>query len=351
MKKVAILVASILIAGNFGVKVFADEVTTSYKEQAGITPDSILYPIDTAVDNLRVTLTSSEEKEAALLTDIAEERLGESEVMAEENKIEEAEKALEDYNEKITEAADKLQEIVNTTDENVGEEEQAKIDELEKDIQEAQEDSLEILDDIQEKVGEENSEVVDKIIETQTAKKEAVAAFVKERHELNAARKNLKMAEVELKKIEKSGDAEAAKKAEEALVQYQEAYNQAKTELNTAFEKKQQAVKKVTEEKEESKDNTTEEAKETIAPTAPTAPTTPVDVKQKEAKAEVKETPQKEVPKAVENVKTNDKVEVKEKTKEEKEVKVEENYKKENEKASEKSTESKEKSSQSKGKK
>lgn len=98
MKKMAVLVAAVLVLTGFSTKAFAAEVTTqttqtiqttssavSYKEAAGITPDSLLYTIDKAVDQLRLVLANTAEKQAAVNADIAKERLGESEVMTEKS--------------------------------------------------------------------------------------------------------------------------------------------------------------------------------------------------------------------------------------------------------------------------
>jgi hypothetical protein len=78
MKKIAILIATVLVLGGISTRTYAAEVTTettpvadsvvSYKDEAGITPDSLLYTIDKAVDDLRIVLASSTEKEATVIT-------------------------------------------------------------------------------------------------------------------------------------------------------------------------------------------------------------------------------------------------------------------------------------------
>jgi hypothetical protein len=275
MKKISILVASILVFGSFSTRAFASEVNTqttqtteatvSFKEDAGITPDSLLYTIDQAVDNLRILVATSDEKEAEVIADVAQERLGESEVMAAEGETELAEKALEEYNDKITEASEKLQSVVNnteaTSEENVDEKLEQRIADLEKAIQEVQEKSLVVLSGLQEVIAKEAVDTVEKVIEEQTAHKEAVAAFVKERHEFNAVKKDLNMAKVALKKLEKSEDADAISKAKAELTLKQQAYMTAKADLQAAFKTKQAAVKdgaKVVEGKEKVKSDSTE---------------------------------------------------------------------------------------------
>jgi len=297
MKKIAGFVASLLVMGSFSTTAFAAEADTqvmqttqtvqviqteesavSYKEAAGITPDNLLYIIDKAVDELRVILADTSEEKAAVNAEIAQERLGESEVMAEKGKVELALKALEEYNKKIIEAAVKLQEvaanleaIVEESPQEVAEENSAEaveegtgeaieentqeaveeneddkkleqsIAELEKVILEIQEQSLVVLDSLKGVVGEESVEDVEEVIEEQKTHKEVVANFVKERHEFNAAKKTLNMARVALKKVEKHGSPEDVKDAQEKLSQAQKEYMIAQAELHGAFQAKKAA--------------------------------------------------------------------------------------------------------------
>jgi hypothetical protein len=259
MKKISVLVASVLIAGSFSARALADGVDTTYKAQAGITPDSILYPLDKAIDNLKITLTFNAEKKAQVIINIAQERLGESEVMADENKTGLADKALEEYNEKISEASDKLEETSDKDAASTDDKDQSKVDELEKTVQDTQSKSLEILVSIQQKEGDKASDVLKQVVKVQTEKKEAVANFVAKRHEFNDAKKELNMAKVALQKAQKSGDAEAIKTAQDELAQKQEAYNTAKSTLVTAFNNKQAAVKhgNKTEDEKANSDTTT----------------------------------------------------------------------------------------------
>lgn len=269
MKKIAILVATVLVLGGISTRTYATEVNTetkqaaetvaSYKDEAGITPDSLLYTIDQAIDNLRVVLASNTEKKATVMAGIAEERLGESEVMAEKGDAELAEEALKEYNAKITEASDKLQEVVNstevaapvTTEENPNEKLEKSITDLEKAIQEVQEKSLVVLDNLKQVIPKESVETVKGVIEDQTTHKEAVAKFVAERHGFNAAKKTLNMANIALKKVEKSGSEADIKAAQDKLTAAQSAYMLAKTDLNAAFEAKKAADAKIEENKEE----------------------------------------------------------------------------------------------------
>lgn len=274
MKKIAILVASVLVLGGFSTRAFAAEGNTqttqstetavSYKDEAGITPDSLLYIIDKAVDDLRVVLAGSEEKKAEVNASIAEERLGESEVMTEEGKIELAQKALEEYNKAITEAAEKLQAVAVNLDTASEEDTDSKLEQsiadLEEAIQGVQEKSLVVLDSLKAVTPEESTEAVEDVIEEQTAHKEAVAKFVAERHEFNAAKKFLNMAKVALKKIEKSGSEEEVKAAQAKLTEAQNQYTLAQTELHAAFQAKKAADLGVKQDKKVNTQVQTEEA-------------------------------------------------------------------------------------------
>ena len=70
----------------------------------------ILYPIDKAIDNIRINI-ASEDNKAGVLAEVAEERLGESEVMVDKGKTELSTEALNDYNNKMNEAVEKVQDI------------------------------------------------------------------------------------------------------------------------------------------------------------------------------------------------------------------------------------------------
>jgi uncharacterized protein YeeX (DUF496 family) len=306
MKKIAILVASVLVLGGFSTRTYAAEINTqitqttetvvSYKDEAGITPDSLLYTIDKAVDDLRVVLAGSEEKKAEVNADIAEERLGESEVMAEEGKPELAQEALEQYNDKISEAVENLQEAVTkaetTSEETTGDKVEQSISDLEKAIQEVQDKSLIVLDNLKDVLPKESTEAVEAVIEEQTAHKEAVAKFVAERHEFNAAKKSLNMAKVAVKKVEKDGSEESVKNAQAKLDAAKQEYVSAQTELQQAFQAKKASDAGAKEVKKE-------------AVQAPSKETTPVVEAAAPTETVTTEAANKAVVKPVENAKTN----------------------------------------------
>jgi hypothetical protein len=224
MKKLRILLTGIFVTLNIATPVLAEGETISFKEEAGITPDSMLYPVDKIIDEASVALTFDEEKKVEVLTEIAEERLGESEVMAEEGKQDLVEEALAEYEENMNEAVEVLDNIIEgaqkedekdvlvdetteLTDEELAdiEKEQDEIEKLNELLTQQQEKSIEVLEELQDTVSDEAKTKLEQVIEMQVAKKEAVAKLVQKRHEFNEQKKALNMAKVQFKKASKTG--------------------------------------------------------------------------------------------------------------------------------------------------
>ena len=132
MKKIALFVTAVAVSLSLGGKVLADTNTATFADKAGITPDNtVLYPIDKALDDLKVSIASGDDKKAEALVDVAEERLGESEVLADNEKTDLSTQTLNEYNDKMADAQDKVEDAIDelsssTTDSAI------KLDELEK---------------------------------------------------------------------------------------------------------------------------------------------------------------------------------------------------------------------------
>ncbi|WP_027625430.1 DUF5667 domain-containing protein [Clostridium lundense] len=242
MKKITTLVAAAAIIFNLGGSVLAAD-PTSLQDKAGITPDSILYPVDQAIDNLKISLAQNTDSKVQTLADIAEERLGEGEVLASEEKGDLAQTAIEDFNNKMEQASQEVQNVISKTDEENSEEDLDKANNLNKELELKQKNSIEVLKKVQEKVSGNAKEVIGKVIEMQTKKKEAVANMIKERHELNAAKKEFKDAAVQLKKVQKSGSEEDIKNAESLLKDKETTLQKAQEEYKSAVENKKNVVK------------------------------------------------------------------------------------------------------------
>lgn len=276
MKRIALLLAAIFFTANINLKVFAEEIA-SLKEQAGITPDSILYPIDKALDDLKISIATTEEKKVEAMTEVAQERLGESQVLIEKGKEEAANTSIEEYQQKINEAAEVVENInntTNTTNEEQEEKQNKDVNEIGSIVLNRQEKAIEVLKEIQKKVGEESKESISKVIEMQVAKKEAVKNMVQKRHELNISRQAMQQAKIELKKAIKTGNEDLINKARENLVAKEELFKGAKAELQKSQELKKnikiinkelkkEAIKNIKEEAKK-KTITNEEEKKTI---------------------------------------------------------------------------------------
>ncbi|MBE6067147.1 MAG: hypothetical protein E7211_05510 [Clostridium lundense] len=304
MNKKLLLSLTTFAALTFSTSVFAAEEVT-LKEEAGITPDSILYPIDTSLEGLEVKFSLSDEARIEELAAQAQERLGESEVMFEEGNTELASEALEAYSDKMGEATEALETVLETAEAEIKEEfenseavieesgevtvpqEQKELEELEEIVQDAQEESLEVLENLEDEAGEDTQEVISDVVEMQTAKKEAVKAMVAQRHKLNASRKIMNKAKVALMKAQKSGDEAAVASAQTALDESKAIYEADKVTMGEVFEKKQAAVKgqpkEVVDGSEEAVEETDESTEEDKVDEVTSGETTEVDKPAEEA--------------------------------------------------------------------
>ncbi|MDW8802303.1 DUF5667 domain-containing protein [Clostridium sp. A1-XYC3] len=245
MKKLILFITALTVSLNITGKVLADGSVETLKEQAGVTPDStILYPIDKAIDNIKINLSTGENK-AEVLIEVAEERLGESEVMAEKEKTDLSNEAINDYNNKMNDAVDKVQETVEktTVDKEQDSEKLDKLKNLEEKISERQEKSIEVLKNLQSKLPDKAKETIALVIEMQTAKKEAIIAVAKERQALIEEKKAVKEAEKKLEEIKKSGNAEEIKIAENTLKEKQEALTAQKEKFSKIVAEKKEVMK------------------------------------------------------------------------------------------------------------
>ena len=281
MKKLSIVLTGIFVTLNISTPVLAEGKTISFKEEAGITPDSILYPVDKLIDEASLALKSDEEKQVEVLTDIAKERLGESEVMAEEGKQDLVEEALVEYEENMNEAVEVVDNIIQEaqkaddkdvlvdettelTDEELAdiERKEDEIEKLNELLTQQQEKSIEVLEDLKDTVGDEAKIKLEKVIEMQAAKKEAVAKLVEKRHEFNEQKKALNMAKVQLKKASKTGDEEAIKKAEEDYQLKLNSYNEANENMVEAKAQHKEVVKEYSGKENVEKDQDQEDQEE-----------------------------------------------------------------------------------------
>ncbi|WP_368487456.1 DUF5667 domain-containing protein [Clostridium sp. BJN0013] len=285
MKKITILVASVVMTLSIGGTTFAAN-TATLKDRAGITPDSILYPADKTVDSIKVTLCFSDETKADKLSQIAQERLGESEVMVSKNKKELADTALNDYQSNMDAAENKIEDAINNNQTVDNQDKLKRLEYIESKITDKQKKSLDVLAALQNKVGDKAKDVVAKVIEMQTAKRDAILALRKERTVYNNTKKQYNEAKAAIEKAKKSGDETTIKAAEDLLQQKQQALDIEKQNLTKAIETKKEASKisvgkliKETKEqtKKDSQNNENTQTGETSTTTSTTTDTITID--------------------------------------------------------------------------
>ena len=115
MKKLKIFLITITMLANIGGTALADGME-SLKSTAGITPDSILYGVDKTLENIKLAITFSGKAKVEVLSSIAEERIAESQVMAESGREDLAQGAIDAYSSNMTTANEILQQIIEQTE-------------------------------------------------------------------------------------------------------------------------------------------------------------------------------------------------------------------------------------------
>lgn len=115
MKKLKIFAITLAMITNMGGTALADGIE-SLEESSGITPDNMLYAADKALESIKLSITFNTKGKVKVLTDIAKERLGESESMVEAGKEELAQGAIDAYSQNMETANEILQQIIAETE-------------------------------------------------------------------------------------------------------------------------------------------------------------------------------------------------------------------------------------------
>ena len=129
---------------------------------AGVTPDSFLWGLDKALDNLNMLLTFDKGEKAKKGIEIARERLLEVKAMVEENKLGAAEKAKEEHGKTLV----KVNQNINEIEDDDSTEEIKEVIEIEKELEELNEDVEQTFDEVKVKIevkGELNQQQKDLI--------------------------------------------------------------------------------------------------------------------------------------------------------------------------------------------
>ncbi|GKU26108.1 DUF5667 domain-containing protein [Clostridium folliculivorans] len=267
MKKKYVLALSLMFSLSFSVPAFAADTTTNkttdYKSYAGLTPNSIFYPLDKAIENIQLRFTKDPNKKIEKLLEIQKERLGEIQTLVEKDKKNLVPIALEGLEYATSQTQTETAKIITdtnvskpitdsdtTTSDNTTtagstselDKEIAAIDSTTKSIENTNTDSIEILDSIKDQLPQEEQDKLSAVVEMQKQKKEAVKQMVSAIHDLNTARKQVNEANKALKDATKSGDSSAIAKAQETLNVANEAFTQKQTALETAKANKQLVV-------------------------------------------------------------------------------------------------------------
>jgi hypothetical protein len=262
-KKLSAILVSVFFATSvLGGTAFAAG-TDDAQSTAGITPDSILYPVERLIEDIQLALTGNEIDKAELLTENAQERLAEAQIMMDEGKTELAQEAANDYTETVDKTGDILQ---NQVDENAGEtpaptdgatvtppaegttetpaepsptptvEEQrdALLQQLLLKNLDLQKNSVDVLAALLDKVPEAEKEELIATIVKQILHTEAVKNFVEAKKAYNDGRKDVKDAE---RNLRKAGDTDKAA-AQKALDDANAALTNLEITKDTAWEQK-----------------------------------------------------------------------------------------------------------------
>jgi len=128
-----------------GVPVILAQETS---EDPGITPDSFLWGLDRALEQISLLLATSPSSKATKGLEHAQERLAEIKVMIEENKLDAAKKAEESHGETLAEVQENIDEI----EEDNSTEEMEEIIEIEKELQDHKDEVDQVFGELKIKI-------------------------------------------------------------------------------------------------------------------------------------------------------------------------------------------------------
>ena len=124
--------------------IFAQETS----ENPGITPDSFLWGIDKALEQISLFLMTSPSSKATKGLEHAQERLAEIKAMIEENKLDAAKKAEESHGETLAEVQENIEEIEDSN----STEEMEEIIKIEKELQDHEDEVDQAFEEIKNKI-------------------------------------------------------------------------------------------------------------------------------------------------------------------------------------------------------
>lgn len=167
------------------------------QDDAGITPDSPLYPVERLIENIQIALTFSAEGKAELLIEFANERLAEAQIMTEQNR--------QDLVHKVMKVFAKTIEIANNKAKEAAENDKDVTNIIEK-IEVIETEASSILIKATGVIPEEAAETLKEAISVEVKKTLAVKAFAVAKANFFEAKKQFEAAKEEFKKAQETGD-------------------------------------------------------------------------------------------------------------------------------------------------
>ncbi|MBS3151039.1 hypothetical protein J4443_01525 [Candidatus Woesearchaeota archaeon] len=194
-------------------------------EDSGITPDSFLWGLDKSIDRLSLLLTFDDGKKARKGLKIARERLLEVKAMAEENKLEHAEKAKEEHGNIL----DRVKQNIENIKKDNSEDEIKEVIEIENEVEmyddevEQTFDELKIRIEVRGDITEEQREMINSILNSLKGQTGDVEISVKNKKDRTKTRikeetgKDDAEIEEDIEDIEESADVKGREGLEKAL--------------------------------------------------------------------------------------------------------------------------------------
>lgn len=250
MKRKFILALSLFFTMSLSVSAFAAENTTTtgnttatenYKSYAGITPGSIFYSLDEALDNLSVKLASTPSDKIEKLIEIERERLGEIQTLIDSKKVDLGVNTLDSLKALADQTSTQINSILN--DSTTAEDGTKNTDTAIKDAEDFNAASSTALNELKDKLPENAAQKVAAVAEMQSAKRAAVQQMVAARHELSTAKKAVTTAKKALADATKSGDTTAIEKATADLTAANATLLEKKTAFDNAKKNKSEVIK------------------------------------------------------------------------------------------------------------
>ena len=208
-------------------------------EDPGVTPDSFLWGLDKALDQLTLLLTFDKGEKAKKGIEIARERLLEVKSMVEENKLESAIKAKDEYGKTLV----KVKQSVKEIEEDDSAEEIKKVIEIEKELEDHDEEveqtfgELKVKIEVKGEVTQQQKDLINSIFNSlkwQTGEVEIEIKNKKDKTKIKIKQETGQSEEeiqVEIEDLEKEEGIEKQERAFEAIGDAEEEINELKEKI------------------------------------------------------------------------------------------------------------------------